>query len=92
MTIGHTPKPWKSDDHAQIWSDDGRLIARVLTDYIPRAVADIQLIVAAPELLALGNPILLQYKNLRAACGLTNDMTDIREFEDAFARARGEGK
>ena len=34
MTIGHTPKPWKSDDHAQIWSDDGRLIARVLTDYI----------------------------------------------------------
>ena len=52
--------------------------------------ANAHFIAASPELLKTGEPILQQYKNLRAECGLTNDIQDIREAEAAIAKARGE--
>ena len=51
---------------------------------------DARLIAASPDLLKWGEHNLLCYKNLRTACGLTNDLEDIREMEAALAKAKGE--
>ena len=82
----HTPAPWvyTNDHRERIRGADGEAVAWYVDE------CDRPLITAAPDLLKWGEHNLLCYKNLRAACGLTNDLQDIREFEAAIAKAKGE--
>ena len=47
----HTPGPWKTTKSEMVETEDGRLVADVLT-FGARRAADARLIAAAPDLLA----------------------------------------
>ena len=95
----HTPEPWEySREHGEVTAGEGPEMVRIVDvqGWVGEAMAEQEangdLIAAAPDLFVHGEHNLLAYKNLRTACGLTNDLEDIRAMEAALAKARGEAR
>ena len=82
----HTPGPWEAHGEV-VYQVGGFGLA-----YCEGKDAEInaRLIAAAPEAVQYLQKMTRHYKNLRDACGLTNDIQDIREAEAVLAKARGE--